>query len=161
MRYVMQILSGTVGAVGFALLFNVRGKRIWLIALGSALSCGIFLGLRSAGAFYPFFCGACGAALFSEVLARTAKAPVLLFLVPMLIPLIPGSTLYYAMSYLVNNDSGGFLRYAKQLLTEAGAIALGIISTSAVTRVFLTLLQGRRTHDPKGDFLPKDAEEKK
>lgn len=37
----------------------------------------------------------------SEILARFLKTPVILLLVPILIPEIPGADLYYTMYYLV------------------------------------------------------------
>lgn len=142
-RELIQTLAGTVGAVGFAMLFNVHGKKLWLIAGGSVLSWCCFLLCREAGTFYAFFCATCAATLIGEVLARAAKGPVLLFLVPMLIPLIPGSDLYYTMSHLLSGSEELFLYHAKLLLMEAGAIALGIICAAAVAKIVLTVL--RRT----------------
>lgn len=141
MKDLIQTLAGTVGAVGFAMLFNVHGKKLWLIAGGSVVCWCCFLLCREAGTFYAFFWATCVAALIGEVLARVAKGPVLLFLVPMLIPLIPGSDLYYTMAHLLGGEEGLFLHHAKLLVTEAGAIALGIICAAAVARIALTVLR--------------------
>lgn len=143
MRDWIQALAGTVGAVGFAMLFNVHGKKLILIALGSLLSWCCFIGCRNEGVFYAFFCATLAAALIGEILARVAKGPVLLFLVPMLIPLIPGSDLYYTMSNLVNGEQERFMHHAKLLVTEAGAIALGIICAAAIARFVITLFHRR------------------
>ena len=143
MNDLIQTLAGTVGAVGFAMLFNVHGKKLGLIALGSIPSWWCFLNCRSAGVFYAFFCATLAAALISEILARVAKGPVLLFLVPMLIPLIPGSHLYYTMSRLMNGEQDRFVRHATLLMTEAGAIALGIICAAAIARLAMTLFHRR------------------
>ncbi len=143
MNDLIQTLAGTVGAVGFAMLFNVHGKKLGLIALGSLLSWCCFLCCRSAGIFYAFFCATLAAALIGEILARVAKGPVLLFLVPMLIPLIPGSDLYYTMSNLVNGHQGRFMHHAGLLMSEAGAIALGIICAAAIARLVMTLFHRR------------------
>ena len=92
-HYWTQTLMGCIGAVGFAVLFNVRGKRLWLIALASAMSwlgyvlCDYF----GAGLFWAIFCGTTVAGMLSEILARVVKAPVLMLLVPILIPLILSS----------------------------------------------------------------------
>ena len=69
-------------------------------------------------------------AVLSEILARVLKTPVILMLVPMLIPEIPGGDLYYTMSYLVQGKYMEFGNSSKQVLMEAGAIALGIILAS-------------------------------
>jgi uncharacterized membrane protein YjjB (DUF3815 family) len=143
-HYWTQTIMGCIGAVCFAVLFNVRGKRLGLIALSSALSwlgyvlCDLF----GADLFWSIFCGTVVAGLISEILARVVKAPVLMLLVPILIPLIPGGTLYNMMSCLVRSDHDLFLRYARQLLEEAGAIALGIIVCASVMGIFT----GWQTH---------------
>lgn len=142
-QYLIQTIAGTVGAVGFAILFNVHGKKLGFIAAGSVLSWCCFLLCHNADTFFAFFCATSVAALISEVLARVARGPVLLFLVPMLIPLIPGSNLYYTMANLLNGNKQLFLRHAELLLTEAGAIALGIICAAAITKIVLTVFRHR------------------
>ena len=75
------------------------------------------------------------AGLFSEVLARIIRAPVLLSLVPTLVPLIPGSDLYYTTSFLLRGQSAEFAQRGQSLLWQAGAIAFGIILVSCVTHI--------------------------
>ena len=75
-----------------------------IIALASAAS---WLGfavcmLWGSGLFWAMFCGTAVAALISEILARIVRVPVLMLLVPILIPLIPGGALYYSISALVH-----------------------------------------------------------
>ena len=143
-HYLTQTIMGCIGAVCFAVLFNVRGKKIGLIALASALSWlgYVLCDMNGAGVFWATFCGTTVAGMISEVLARVVKAPVLMLLVPTLVPLIPGGTLYNMMSNLLRSHHDLFLGYARQLLVEAGAIALGIICCASVMGVFL----GWQTH---------------
>jgi uncharacterized membrane protein YjjB (DUF3815 family) len=138
-HYWTQTIMGCIGAVCFSVLFNVRGKCLGLIALSSALSWlgYVLCDMSGAGLFWSIFCGTVVAGLISEILARVVKAPVLMLLVPILIPLIPGGTLYNMMSCLVRSDHDLFLRYARQLLEEAGAIALGIIVCASVMSIFI------------------------
>lgn len=137
-QYWTQTIMGCIGAVGFAVLFNVRGKRLLLIAGASAISWlgYVLCNVGGAGTFWAIFCGTAVAGLISEVLARVVKTPVLMLLVPILIPLIPGGTLYNMMSNLVRSQHEQFLRCARQLLEEAGAIALGIIVCASVMSIF-------------------------
>lgn len=139
MNPLIQAISGTVGALGFAMLFNVHGRKLFLIALGSFLSWGCFLLCSSLGTGYAFFCAALLAAVVSEILARVVKAPVLIFLVPMLIPLIPGSDLYYTMSNLLSGQWEQCVRHAGFLVLEASSIAMGIICAAALGRILFTL----------------------
>lgn len=143
-KYLIQMVMGCIGAIGFAVLFNVRRNKLWLIAVSSALS---WLGyavcmLLHTGVFWAFFCGTAVAALLSEILARIVKTPVLMLLVPILIPLIPGGDLYHMMSSLVRGREADMLKYARLLLLEAGAIALGIICVASLMSI-LTGLRAR------------------
>ena len=61
---------------------------------------------------------------------------MILLLVPILIPEIPGADLYYTMYYLVQGLYTEFGNSLNKVLTEAGAIALGIILVSHVARFF-------------------------
>jgi len=144
--YVIQTLMGAIGAVGFAILFNVRGKKLGLLFLGGALDWTIYLLLTCNGhsIFTGMFFATVTAAVLSEILARVLKVPVLMPLVPMLIPLIPGGSLYHTMSAFVRGENQAFLHYAKQTVTEAGAIALGIIAVAAITHILQYLLEYKR-----------------
>ena len=73
--------------------------------------------------------------VLAEVFARCFKAPVISFLVPMLVPLIPGSDLYYTTSFLLRGQSAEFAQRGQSLLWQAGAIAFGIILVSCVTHI--------------------------
>ena len=93
--------------------------------------------------FVGLFVSSLFVAALSEILARLIKAPVLLLLVPMLIPEIPGGDLYYTMYYLVQRQYTEFGRYSNQVLAEAGAIALGIIIASYIAKIIRSLQDGR------------------
>ena len=140
---VIQTVTGMIGSVGFAVLFGVRGKRLAVIALGSGAGWAVYLLCRAAG--WSIFSGLLAASLFvaalSEILARIIRTPVILLLVPMLIPEVPGEALYYTMYYLVQGLKEEFSTYLTLVLTEAGAIALGIILASHVARLAVS---GRR-----------------
>lgn len=135
--YCLQTLMGCVGAVGFAVLFNIRGHRLVWIALGSALAWAAYLVCicHEQSKFVALLCATAAAALASEVLARVLRTPVLLLLVPMLIPLIPGGDLYTMMSFLVRGETLAFGAAVQLVLAEAGAIALGIICVASAANI--------------------------
>ena len=133
---VIQTIMGMIGSVGFAVLFGVRGRKLAVIALWKRRRLGGIPCMQGDGMQYiyrssgsqPFV------AALSEVLARMLRTPVILLLVPMLIPEVPGEALYYTMYYLVQGYQEKFGTYSGLVLTEAGAIALGIILASHMAR---------------------------
>lgn len=86
------------------------------------------------------------AGLSSEILARVIHAPVLISLVPMLVPLIPGSDLYYCMDALVRSDKETFLVRGTSAITAAGAIGLGIICTTALSHIVFSIIRHMHKH---------------
>ena len=77
----------------------------------------------------------------SEVLARIIHTPVLLLLVPMLVPLIPGGDLYRSMDALIRSDKETFLVRGTSAITAAGAIGLGIICTTALSHIVFSIVR--------------------
>jgi uncharacterized membrane protein YjjB (DUF3815 family) len=140
--YIVQTLMGAIGSVGFAILFNVRGTRLILFFLGGALAWGVYLlCTRNGGSmFLGLLLASMSAAFISEVLARIVHSPVLILLVPMLIPLIPGRDLYYCMDALVRSDKETFFTHGTAAVTAAGAIGLGIICTTALSHIVFSIV---------------------
>ena len=64
--------------------------------------------------------------LLSKIIIKFTKGPVLLFFTPILIPFIPGATLYYAMSDLVRK-SPETNENLQLLVYQVSALALGIL----------------------------------
>ena len=129
----VQTSMGIIGSLGFALLFGIRGtKPLGCIALGSGIGWVVYLVSVAGGHGKAFgmLASSLVIAACSEILARVIKTPVILLLVPMLIPEIPGGDLYYTMYSLVEGDTDKFASLLQLVLAEAGAIALGIILAS-------------------------------
>ena len=134
--YIIQTMMGMIGSVGFAILFGIMDRKLIGIALGGGAGWAVYLLCTANG--HSMFAGLLVASLFvaafSEILARVLKAPVILLLVPMLIPEMPGGDLYYAMYDLVQRNFADFGNSANKVLVEAGAIALGIILASYIAK---------------------------
>ena len=143
---ILQTVTAAIGTAGFAVLFNVRGKKLVLLTLGGAIGWVVYLLCAYCG-LNPFFCAlfaTMATAVLGELFARILRAPVLVLLVPMLIPLVPGKDLYYFMSALIQGNADEFTRCAQLTLTAAGAIALGVIAVATIVHI----LMGVHTHTP-------------
>ena len=138
---IIQTLMGAVGAVGFAILFNVPRKQLPLFFIGGALDWAVYLLCVHNGCseFLGMLFATMTAALSSEILARIIHAPVLILVVPMLVPLIPGGSLYRSMDALVRSQKAEFLTHGSSAIVSAGAICLGIICVTAITQTVFAI----------------------
>ena len=134
--YVIQTVMGIIGSVGFAVLFGIYDRKLLWIAVGGGAGWAVYLVCVAGGQskFTGLFVSALFVAACSEIFSRVLKAPVIMLLVPMLIPEIPGGDLYYAMYDLVQRNFADFGNSANKVLVEAGAIALGIILASYIAK---------------------------
>ena len=128
-EYIIQILSGILGSVGFALIFNLKRDKIPYIILGSGMGCAIYLicyhytqNLFLSNVAASVFCTAS-----AEFLARWRKAPSSLFLLIHIIPLVPGGSLYRTMRSFVIKDRQAFTQNGMNTLYVAAGIAVGIL----------------------------------
>lgn len=78
------------------------------------------------GYFFPSLAASAFGALYAEVLARWLKAPSTLFFIVAMIPLIPGSTLYYSMSCAVYGQLAQASIYGLQTFQCALGIGTGM-----------------------------------
>jgi uncharacterized membrane protein YjjB (DUF3815 family) len=65
-------------------------------------------------------------------MARWRKTPATLFVIPGMVPLVPGSSLYNTMSYAVRGEMEAARAYGTKTLLCALAIAAGISFVTAL-----------------------------
>lgn len=135
---IIQVLAGFVGSFGFAILFNIRGKRLFVASAGGLLSWLLFVILNDIIPNEPiiYFIIACAVSVYAEAMARVMKTPTTAFIITALIPLIPGGSLYYTMVYAFHGNLNSFLPKAVFTMQLAAALALGVIISTAFVRVF-------------------------
>ena len=134
---IIQVLSAFIGTFGFSVLFNVRGKRLFFASLGGLIAWLFFVIFKI---FIPsevtiYFIVALIASLYAEIMARLFKTPTTTFIITALIALIPGSSLYYTMSYAFQSDLEKFMHKGIYTLELASSLALGVIIASAFIKL--------------------------
>jgi uncharacterized membrane protein YjjP (DUF1212 family) len=101
-----QTVMGAFGSVGFALMFQVRGKMLIFAFLGGLLSWGTYCiaGLFVGHEALQYLIATTVLTLYAEAFARILRCPSTILLVTGWIPLIPGGALYYSISALVQDN---------------------------------------------------------
>lgn len=142
---IIQMIAGLIGSFGFAILYNIRGHKLLFASLGGFLSCALFIVFSK---FIPsepicYLIVAILISVYSEIFARVLKTPTTTFIIISLIPLIPGSSLYYTMSSAFSGNTEMFLNKAITTLELASALAIGIILVTAISQ-FINKIRSNR-----------------
>lgn len=142
----LQLIGAFLGCVGFTFVFNVQGFGGFLCAFGGILVWSMYwLMLRLSGNdLVGYFAATIVSGLYSEIMARIRKYPALSYLVISLIPLIPGASVYYAMTHAVRGDMTSFADTGTHAVAIAGVIAAGILLVSTSFRIW-TVWKRKRT----------------
>jgi len=138
MRDVLQIITGTLGSLGFSVLFNVRGKKLVWAALGGGLSWTLYLLLEPIvpSEFTRYFISSFFVAVYAEILARCMKTPATTFLTLAIIPHIPGGALYHTMRFALQREWSACFMKAFYTIKLALGLALGIVAVLSILSVY-------------------------
>lgn len=126
----IQLTMALISALGFALKLGMkRPTRLATAAVGGLIGWGAYLLSIHLGCddFAACFLAAATGALYSQIMARTMHAPATVFLVPAIIPLVPGRALYYTLSSLLHSRPDLVSGWGTTTALEALAIALGMV----------------------------------
>ena len=100
---IIQVLASFVGSFGFAVLYNLRGKKLCMAGISGMVSWIAYLIVwnEMPSTFVANLAAAAVATIYAETMARILKTPVTVFLITGIIPLVPGGNLYYTMNYVL------------------------------------------------------------
>ena len=143
---VVQIVTAFFGTLGFCVLFQLRGGKLWLGALGGLLSWSVFLALGTVleSEVLRYFIVSVLITVYSEVFARIMKTPTTTFCIVSLIPLVPGGSLYYSVTYALEQNWSAFMAKATYTFELAAALSAGILLVTAGTRTVKRFLSEKK-----------------
>lgn len=120
----IQIVSCTIGCIGYASWFGIRGKRMVYSGIGAFITWGIYLLAFACNGnnFYSVIISSCFVAAYAYMMSRLMKSPSTLFLTGSVFPLMPGARLYYMMAGMV----AGKYAIAFEHLTVIAETCIGI-----------------------------------
>ena len=134
----IQCAAGLIGTLGFGLMFNIHGRGIPFALLGSVISWLVCALCMRWGLSEPisYLVAAALSSFYAEIMARIRKFPATSYLLCALVPLIPGSGIYYTLDFIRR----GMLpeAYQKGMLTAAiaGSMAVGMLLVSTGFRMW-------------------------
>ena len=142
--FFVSFLMAAIGTTGFALLFNSRAKYLLILAIGGALTYAVYYFFEMnlfRSIFAAAFFSSAFSAVYSELFARIKCAPTIICLIPCAIPIVPGSSLYYAMASLISRDMPAALRHLSNAALIGIGIAGGIMAVSILMNIYTEIVK--------------------
>lgn len=130
----LQIMASYTAILSFSVVQRVPVKYLFFSALSGSVAWISYLMINNAGhsVMAAAFLSTLILAVFSHVLARIIKAPVTVFLIPGLLPVVPGGSIYRCVYYIIGNNSELSVYYLMETLQIAGAMALAVFIADSV-----------------------------
>lgn len=132
----MHFLYSSLATVGFSVFLNAPVSSLIPAGITGGVGWAIFFYLMgvTSNSILANFIAAAIVSLFSEILARKLKHPAILFVIPGIIPLVPGLGMYNTMLYLVQKNYDMAIATGADVLFVGGAIALGVLVITSLAR---------------------------
>ena len=137
----MNLIAHAAGAFGavvtLSLVFCVPRRFLVRAGLVGAAGWCLYQALLGAGSreMPAMFASAMLAAIVSHLFARRFKAPVTIFLVPGILPLVPGVGMYRIAYAVFQEDGAAASRYLFYTLQIAAMIAIAIFITDTLFKI--------------------------
>lgn len=138
---ILHFVVAFIGTLGFCLLFHVPLRHIIYASSGGGLGWVTYVYLTNTGnsPVVACFLGAIVVSLVAEIFSRAGKEATTLFIIPGIIPLVPGAPLYYTMREILDGDFSSAASMGAQVLFMAGSIAIAILMSASVTRLLVAV----------------------
>ena len=135
---IIEVISAFFAAFSFGILFNVKGKYLYVAGIGGALGWLVYKVCLNYGVgdSSSLFLSAVIFSIYCEICARIYMPPATILSVCCLIPLVPGYGAYNALYECLKGDYIKALDFGTNTLASAGALALGVILISTLFRNF-------------------------
>lgn len=126
---ILQMLYGFLATAGFGILFNVPKEHIVETGLSGAISWAGYLVMMQlyGSSVAATFIASVLIGIMGEFFARKTKNPVTIFIIPAIIPLVPGVTSYKTIKALIDGRNKEALGLAILTAGIALAISSGLI----------------------------------
>ncbi|MGN1098146.1 MAG: threonine/serine exporter family protein [Clostridia bacterium] len=133
----VQIVGAFAAVVTLALIFEIPWKYVVFSGVGGAVGWLVYLlldkyvGVENLSMFAAALC----VAIISHCFARLQKAPVTVFLVAGILPLVPGVGMFRIVYFLITQNMGMLSITLSSTLQAAAMIAIAIFVADTLFRV--------------------------
>ncbi|MBS4960103.1 MAG: threonine/serine exporter family protein [Clostridiales bacterium] len=140
----IQTIAAFCGCFFFAIVLGAPYKEVLWGGLSGVLSQFLLsvITLTLENPVIATFVASFAVAIVSQILSRRRRQPSTLFLIPGILPQVPGSAIYYAMYDVFQGQMVNFYSQAVLTCKLAGVIAMGIMIAYSLPKPFFDRLSG-------------------
>ncbi len=136
MSILTNFIYSTLATIGFSVFLHIPTSSLIPAGLSGGIGWTLFIVLDNAS-YNPIFSNFLASfvvSLFSEILARKLKQPATLFVIPGVIPLVPGLGMYNTMLYLVQGNFDLAISTGANVIFVGAAISLGVLIVTSLSK---------------------------
>lgn len=137
-NYWSAFIFSFFAAAAFGVLFQAPRKSLVIGGIIGAVGWVVFVYVRKDleySSFYANLFATIILSLLSELAARIFKQPVTIFVIPGIIPIVPGLGMYNGMAQIIENHYDKGVNILLTAGMDASAIALGMMFMTSLFRV--------------------------
>ena len=133
----METAASLLAVVAFCFILTTHRRHLLVAGLAGAAGWALYRLLEDRGLNVgtATFISGCLVALCAQLLARILKTPVTVFVIPGILPLVPGAGMYHIVDSMLRADNLTS-HYVTETLVAAGMIAMSIIVMDGLFRLF-------------------------
>jgi len=144
-HFVRDFILSAIASAAFAVLFNAPRREIIYTAFAGGIGWILYIGFFRVFEMEMFgaFIGSVIVAYISRVLSYRRLVPSTIYLAPALIPLVPGTEMYYIADGLLRNDMYYTFAHTVRAIKFAGAIAIAILIVYSIPSRYFYMFKKR------------------
>ncbi len=141
----MNIFISTISiffcTIASSLLFNIKKKHLFVAALIGAIGWLVYsiIYKKTNNLYLSTFIAASLVGIFGEIVSKYKKAPATVFILPGIIPLVPGAFIYRSMLSLARQHYSTAVDFGTKTMFIALSISCGIIISLAFRNILIKI----------------------
>lgn len=131
----VQFAVAMIATVSFGITFQIERRHYWACGFVGAVGWTVYIACTTLFGITPAMATLIATlplTAFSRFFAIRHKAPITVFLLTGIFPLVPGAGIYYTAYYFLRNDRTMCTNKGIETLKVAAALALGIAIVCSV-----------------------------
>jgi uncharacterized membrane protein YjjB (DUF3815 family) len=151
----MHFVFGVLFTAAFCILFNSPKITMLFVCPISGIAMVIYeeILILGRGQIVACLLGALAVGFLSEFCSRAGKDATTIFIIPCIIPLVPGVLMYQTTYELIMFNFNAALSNGIYAIISAGSIALALVFSATITRVCNMIIQNAKKHMVKAKDL--------